>query len=106
MFKGHIATGTVTGTGAALNVELGFTPKAVVLINETDPGLFIWFDTMADAEMLKLVDGAVALTFPTTNGVSTFAGVTATTGKGFTIGADADANAASDVIHYIAFGGE
>lgn len=106
MFKGHVVTGTVTGTGSAINVELGFSPKAVVLINETDPGLYVWLDTMADAEMLKLVDGTVALTFPTSNGVSGYAGVAATTGTGFTIGADSDANAASDVIHYLAIGGD
>lgn len=105
MFKGHIKTGTVTGTGAAINVELGFTPKVVFLFNETDPGIFIWTDQMANAEMVKLTD-APALTFPTSNGVSAYAGVAATTGKGFTIGADSDMNAASDVIHYIAFGGE
>lgn len=106
MFKGQLATGSATGTGSAINVELGFQPKVVVLINETDPGLGIWSDSMADAEMLKLVDATVALTFPTSNGVSAYAGVEATTGKGFTIGADSDLNGASDVIHYIAFGGE
>lgn len=106
MFKGHIATGTVTGTGAAINVALGFTPKAVVIINETDPGLYVWLDTFANAEMMKLVDSTVALTFPTSNGVSTYAGAIATTAKGFTIGADSDMNAASDVLHYLALGGE
>lgn len=102
--KGQIATGTATGTGAAINVECGFTPAAVVIINETDPGLYVWMNTFADAEMLKLVDGTVALTFPTANGISTYAGVIATNAKGFTIGADADMNGASDVIHWLAIG--
>lgn len=108
MFKGQVRTGTVSGTGSAINVELGFTPKVVFLINETDPGMFIWTDVMADAEALKMTD-AVALTFPTSNGISVYAG-SATPGseaeKGFTIGADSDLNASSDVIHYIAIGGE
>lgn len=103
MFKGHIATGTTTGTGSAINVSLGFTPKFVIIINETDPGIYLWSDTMADAEMTKLTD-AVALTFPTSNGVSVYAGSVAANAKGFTIGADTDMNAASDVLHYIAFG--
>lgn len=103
MSKGQIATGTVTGTGAALNVELGFAPKFIILINETDPGMFMWSDQMADAEMAKLTD-APALTFPTANGISAYSGTAATEGAGFTIGADADMNAASDVIHYVAFG--
>lgn len=99
----QIVTGSTTGTGAALNVEVGFSPKVVVIINETDPGMYIWTDTMADAEMQKMTD-AVALTFPTSNGVSAYAGAIAATGTGFTIGADADMNAASDVIHYVALG--
>lgn len=99
----QIKTGTVTGTGAALNVECGFVPKAVFIYNETDPGVFLWLDTMADAEMVKLTD-AVALTFPTSNGVSTYTGSIGANSKGFTIGADSDMNAASDVIHYLALG--
>lgn len=99
----RVATGTVTGTGAAINVSTGFQPGVVVLINETDPGLGVWSDTMANAEMLKLVDGTVALTFPTSNGVSLYAGVSAGATEGFTIGADSDLNAASDVIHWIAW---
>ncbi|WP_422028167.1 hypothetical protein [Roseovarius sp.] len=105
MFKGHISTGTVTGTGSAINVEVGFEPKVVVIINETDPGLYVWTDTMANAEMLKVTD-AVAMTFPTSNGVSAYAGSVATNSTGFTIGADSDMNASSDVIHYIALGAE
>lgn len=100
-----IKTGTVAGTGAAINVEVGFVPAMVILINETDPGLCIWTQDMADAEMLKATD-AVAITFPTTNGISVFAGVEGTTGKGFTIGADSDLNGASDVIHYVAINDE
>lgn len=99
----QMKTGTVTGTGSAINVETGFVPKAVFIYNETDPGVFLWLDTMADAEMVKLTD-AVALTFPTSNGISTYAGSIATNAEGFTIGADTDMNAASDVIHYLALG--
>lgn len=107
-FKGHMATGVLTGTGAAINEPLGFTPSFIIFINETDPGIFMWSDTMASAEALKLTD-APALTFPTTNGVSAYAGSDtpgSEASKGFTLGADADLNAASDVIHYIAFGSE
>lgn len=104
--KGQIAYGTVTGTGAAINVELGFVPTIVMIINQTDPGFFVWTADMANAEMLKLTD-APALTFPTSNGISTYAGSdspSAPKAKGFTIGADSDMNAASDVLTYIAIG--
>lgn len=100
----QIKTGTVTGTAAALNVECGFTPKAVFIYNETDPGVFLWLDTMADEEMVKLVDSTVALTFPTSDGVSAYAGSIASASAGFTIGADSDMNAEDDVIHYLALG--
>ncbi len=100
----RIATGTLAGTGAAINEELGFTPAFILLWNETDPGVFIWSNTMADAEALKLVDGTVALTFPTSNGISVYTGSSGSAAVGFTLGADSDLNAASDVIHYVAFG--
>ena len=99
----QLSTGTTTGTGSAINISCGFSPKLVVIQNETDPGVYIWQDTMADAEMTKLTD-AVALTFPTSNGVSAYAGSIAANATGFTIGADTDMNAASDVIHWAAFG--
>jgi hypothetical protein len=105
MFKGHLKTGTVTGTGAAINVVLGFVPAVVLLFNKTDPGVFIWTKDMANASALKLTD-APALTFPTSNGITPYEGVAGTTGKGFTIGADSDLNAASDVLYYVAFGDE
>ena len=106
MKQGQIQVGTTTGTGAAINIELGFNPAIVFLINETDPGMLIWTSMMADAEALKLTD-APALTFPTTNGISAYAGSDtpgSEAAKGFTIGADADLNGASDVIHWIAIG--
>lgn len=98
-----MATGSETGTGSAINVTCGFQPKVIWILNETDPGIFIWTDTMADAEMVKLTD-APALTFPTSDGVSAYAGSIAANSKGFTIGADSDMNATSDVIHWVAFG--
>ncbi len=107
-FKGHIKTGTVTGTGSANNVELGFNPDIVLLLNKTDPGLFIYTSDMDDASALKLTD-APALTFPTSNGISAYAGSDtpgSEASKGFTIGADSDLNAASDVLYYIAIAGE
>ena len=96
-------TERVTGTGSAINVDCGFSPKFVLIVNETDPGMFVWFDDMDDAEMGKLTN-TVALTFATANGVSAYAGAIAATPAGFTIGADSDMNAASDVLHVMALG--
>ncbi|MCB1341384.1 MAG: hypothetical protein KDK24_10035 [Pseudooceanicola sp.] len=104
--KGQIAYGTLAGTGSAINVPLGFSPSIIFIINQTDPGFFIWTADMADAEMLKLTD-APALTFPTSNGISLYAGSDtpgSQAAKGFTIGADTDMNGSSDVLTYIAIG--
>ena len=98
----QIITGTATGTGAALNVEVGFTPSRVEIINETDPGYYVWTSDMADAEMQKTI-GDGTTTFETSDGISAYAGASGATGKGFTIGADSDMNAASDVLHWTAF---
>lgn len=104
MKQGQVRYGSTTGTGSAINISLGFVPAMVILVNETDPGFAVWMASMADAEVLKLTN-APALTFPTTNGISAYAG-SSTPGSeaaaGFTIGADSDLNGASDVIHYFA----
>jgi len=103
MKNGHFVTGTVTGTAAAINVELGFTPSRVEIINETDPGMFIWTDSMADGEMQKTV-GAGTTTFESSGGISAYAGVAGSASAGFTIGTDSDMNGSSDVLHYTAWG--
>lgn len=100
---GHFATGTATGTGSAINVELGFTPSRVEIVNETDPGYYVWTDTMADGEMQKTV-GAGTTTFESSNGISVYTGSEGSASEGFTIGTDSDLNGSSDVLHWTAFG--
>jgi hypothetical protein len=96
-------TGTVTGTGSAINVSLGFAPGYVKIWNVTDSkkGSLEWSSTMAAASGFKNLNDAYQAQI-TSNGISAYAGST-TAGVGFTIGADTDLNGASDVIHYIAF---
>jgi hypothetical protein len=91
--------GTVTGTGAAIEVETPFDPAAVILFNRTDPTLALKLPGMAGDDCMKLTD-APALTYVTANGVT----LSVASGKGFTIGTDADLNVAAEVIEYIAFG--
>lgn len=55
MSKGHFATGTVEGTGAAINVQLGFTPDYVKLINIDGDASLEWISDMADGEGYKTV---------------------------------------------------
>ena len=105
MFKGQIATGTVEGTGSAINVELGFTPVYVKVVNWDDPTSMEWWSGMGDAAGAKITD-AVAFTKATSNGITAYDGVAATTGKGFTIGADTDLNVSAETLYYIAVGEE
>lgn len=93
------ATGLLAGTGAALNVSLGFRPAYVRLVNETQLSTAEAFDGMADARAVVTDDSGAAATdilLKTTNGI-TF------TSQGFQIGTEATINTTSDVIWYLAF---
>lgn len=92
----EIQFGTVEGTGSPIVVATEFDPACVILINQDDPTLLVHSPSMPAASGLKLTD-APALTFPTTNGVTLGT-------KQFTIGADADVNAAAETLHWIAIG--
>jgi len=92
-------TDVFVGTGADLDVEkIGFRPRVVILVNMTDPGLSIWIEGMADDAMFKQVDGTA--TAVSSNGITIPADGE---GTGFTLGADADMNVASEVLHVVAF---
>ncbi|RMH42398.1 MAG: hypothetical protein D6688_10240 [Alphaproteobacteria bacterium] len=111
-----MVVGSVTGTGSALTVELGFSPDYVKVYNDADAaGLaptLEWWAGMADGSALKSLsiadNGTTARKSTekiTANGISAFAGDD-TTGAGFTIGADTDVNASGETIYYVAVGGE
>lgn len=110
-------SGTVEGTGSAINVELGFTPRYVKLINIDDAGgldpTLEWFTGMAAAAGLKgksIADNgatsALSQEYVTSGGITAYAG-SDTPGSeaspGFTIGADSDINASGETILWIAF---
>src|SRR3990167_9812212 len=61
----HIDTGTV----AARKFVVGFKPRFVHVVNETDSIEEIWFEGMADAEgQLRVLNGTASLI--TTNGIT------------------------------------
>jgi hypothetical protein len=102
MHKGHVKTGTVTGTGAAITIPLGFTPSAVVIHNRTDLSQYHWTKDMPAASAMKRVTAGTT-SFITTGGISPFAGTEGAAVAGFTIGTDANINAAADVIYWEAY---
>lgn len=79
-------TGTYTGTGAALNISLGWTPDHVTIENVTDgDNRWEWSSDMSAGHALQTIaDGTKSRI--TANGVTAFAGTAAALPKGFTIG--------------------
>jgi hypothetical protein len=109
---GQIKVGKVTGTGSAINISLGGVPQYVKVYNNNDAGslwaTMEWWNGMADASALKcqkvIDNGATGLASQAkvaTNGISAYAG-SSTAAPGFTVGADADINAASEDFFYVA----
>lgn len=81
-----VKTGSYVGTGAAINIELGFQPDYLLIINETDGGpKWEWFKGMAAASAIQTI-AAGTMTRITSNGVSLYAGLEASKPVGFTIG--------------------
>ena len=99
-------TGTQDGTGAAINIELGWQPDKVEVQNceAADFARLEWYKGMADAAAIKTATSTKSLL--TTLGISMYAG-SSTPGaqkrKGFTIGADADVNVSGESITWCAW---
>lgn len=104
MYKNNVKSGKVAGTGAALNVQLGFQPQAVFLVNVAAGGVvsLFWQEDMGAGTGFKRAAAGDASQLAA-NGVSKYAGSEAANSEGFTIGADADLNVAAEDIHYIAY---
>ncbi|MCG8447190.1 MAG: hypothetical protein MI753_15920 [Hyphomicrobiales bacterium] len=105
MSKGHFATGSVEGTGSAINVELGFTPDYVRLMNVDGDATLDWTSDMPDDEGYKTV-AAGANAQINAGGITPYGGAPATAAAGFTIGVDADVNASGETIMWVAFSKE
>jgi len=109
----NVRTGTVEGTGSAINIELGWIPDYVKVFNYDDAGSLFptieWWKGMPDASGLKtlrVVDsgstGNASQNRITSNGISAYSGVAGANAKGFTIGADSDLNVSEETLYYIA----
>jgi hypothetical protein len=113
MHGNNVVVGTVEGTGAAINIELGFIPKYVKVFNYDDAGsLFCtleWWSGMAAASGLKtssiVDDGTTTLKSSekiTSLGISEYAGSAGANSEGFTIGAETDVNVSAETMFYMA----
>ncbi len=84
----NIKIGTTTGTGAALNISLGFVPTYVKVWNITDGDIIHeWFTGMTDGHALQSGNHAsTQFSRITSNGISAYAGSDAAAAVGFTLG--------------------
>lgn len=108
----EVITGSVAGTGAAINISIGFQPSYVKVFNPNDAGTLYptmeWINGMGAGKgfkTLKIADNAttgnLSSTFVSTNGITAYAGASSAA-QGFTIGADADINVSAETVFWIA----
>jgi len=88
--------GSITGTGSAITVTIGFKPGVVFLHNETDEGTLWWTNTLADGYGYRSIGSSGIESLISSNGVTPFQ-------EGFIFGADSEMNDSSDEIHWIAW---
>jgi len=96
--------GTVEGTGAALNITVGFIPDVVWLMNVDGNCMMVWTANLGDADGQKIVDsgsGATDISTVTSGGVT--AGDYDNSFLGFSISTDSDINAAGETINWVAW---
>ena len=92
--------GQVTGTGAAINVSIGFKPDYVKLVNRTTGAMLEYFRASGTAGGSRKTITTGVVTVAT--GAASIAdyGSSTTTGDGFTIPVDAQVNVAAQIIDY------
>jgi hypothetical protein len=94
----NVAVGSYidTGTVAAFDINCGFKPRYVKIVNETSGDQEEWFEGMADAEALKRVAAGTGAMI-TSNGITPL-------NNGFTVGLDGDIHVTSEQLSWIALG--
>ena len=97
------ATGYQDGTGASIDVDLGWTPDHVAVLNTeaADFAELRWGSSMGNGHAVKRV--ASTFTKITTLGITPLGNATGDAKRGFRIGADADVNVAGETLQYFAF---
>lgn len=100
------ATGTVTGTGANIDIDLGWIPSEVRLLNVTasDFCRIHWSSGLANGGGIKTLTSTS--TKLSSLGVTPLGAAATDTKKGFRIGADTDMNVVGEVIQWAAFRNE
>jgi hypothetical protein len=100
--KGMMKVGTYTGTGAAINVQLGFRPDHIEIWNITDGNQhFVWTKGMAQPSAFQTVNHDTAQqSVITSNSISLYDGTAAGNRAGFSVGTAVSTN--EKVYRYLA----
>jgi hypothetical protein len=97
----NVAVGHLTGAGAIEDVTLGFVPRHIRVVNETDQLIFEKYAGQVAANVMKIAANGTVTT--DTGSLITVKGSAKTdTFKGFELAAALAVNA--KVLHWIAFG--
>lgn len=98
----EVITDTYEGTGAAINIPLGFVPSMVILANVEDgDNVALWFQGMAAGTSINIV-AAAGPVLNAADGVSEYAG-SSSEAPGFSVGTDHSEN--GKTYRYTAFRG-
>ena len=84
------------GSAAAITITVGFTPRYILVMNETSRNEIMWFEGMGDATGIRRVAAGTATLI---SGL----GITVS-GNTFIIGLDTKINASGEQIDWIATG--
>lgn len=85
-------------TAVAFDVNIGFTPRHVRVVNEDGDAYMEWYQGMADGEAMKMVTGGTYAKI-TSNGITL---VDDGTTLGFTVGLDTDVNVVNEQLSILA----
>lgn len=97
-----VKVGTYTGTGAAINIELGWVPDYVRVWNVTDGDVsWEWFNGLGAGDVLQNTNHASTQnSLVTSNGIDTYEPEDFTNSQGFTVGTTLSESA--KVFRYVA----
>lgn len=100
---GEIKTGTYTGTGAAINIELGWVPDKVEVLNMTDgDASWVWYNGFGAGDAFQTANHDTAQqSLITSNGIDAYEPTNFSNKPGFTVGTSLSESA--KVFYYTAY---
>jgi hypothetical protein len=96
--------GSVAGTGSAIEVDIGFVPRKVVLVNLNTPAVVVWTAGMDDDKGYKFANSDLTqIAALSSGGITPLGDDEDDDVMGFQIGTDASINVNGETIYYEAY---